>query len=78
VVASVAGTKVLRESASAVIGDDAAADSALGAARELGEKVANALLAGGAAEVVAVANGAEDERAPLAPPIPPERNESPG
>ena len=41
-------------------------------------KVANALLAGGAAEVVAVANGTEDERAPLAPPIPPERNEEPG
>ena len=78
VVASVAGTKVLRESASAVIGDDAAADAALGTARELGETVANALLAGGAAEVVAVANGDADERAPLAPQIPPEPGGEPG
>lgn len=70
VVASVAGTKVLRESASAVIDGGPAAESALGAARELGEKVANALLAGGAAEVVAVANGTADERDPLAPEIP--------
>lgn len=72
VVASVAGTKVLRDSGSAVIDGGPDADGALGAARELGERVANALLAAGAAEVVAVANGSADERAPLAPEIHPD------
>ncbi|WP_333619760.1 hydroxymethylbilane synthase, partial [Dietzia sp.] len=79
VVASVAGTRVLRESASAVIpgrsgdgsahGETVAQAARLEAARALGEQVAAALLERGAAEVVLVAGEFEDERTPLAPPI---------